>query len=250
MTTSYVLGSDPAELARLDAQAASLAAATRMLLHAAGLRPGMRVLDLGTGLGHVAFAAAEIVGPQGEVVGIDASEAHLAVARERNVAGNVRFVHADVRDHRDDAPFDAVVCRLLLFHMADPLAVVRHHVHALVSGGRFVALDYDIAPARAEPPVALVHELIAWVGDAFRAAGADPTIGAELPRILPEAGLQHVESLAVQRYYSPGDPAGTALLMGVVRTLGGPERARELPGAAREAVMMPPALVGAWGVRG
>ena len=59
----YVLGSEPAEIARLDAQAASIAEPTRILLRTAGLGPGQRVLDLGCGLGHVSFLVAELVGP-------------------------------------------------------------------------------------------------------------------------------------------------------------------------------------------
>ena len=61
----------------------------------------MRVLDLGSGLGHVARLVAEIVGPDGEVIGIDAQPALLEIARQRTTeAGheNVRFVEADVRD--------------------------------------------------------------------------------------------------------------------------------------------------------
>ena len=60
--TKYSLGSDDPEIARLDLQAASFDVATRLLLRSAGIRPGMRVLDLGTGPGHVALAAAELVG--------------------------------------------------------------------------------------------------------------------------------------------------------------------------------------------
>ena len=70
-TTKYSLGSEDHEIARLDAQAALLDRATVMLLRAGGIRRGMRVLDLGTGLGHVAFAAANLVGAEGRVVGID-----------------------------------------------------------------------------------------------------------------------------------------------------------------------------------
>jgi len=47
------------------------------------LRPGMRVLDLGCGTGEDSRRLAEIVGPAGGVVGIDASEAMIAVARRR-----------------------------------------------------------------------------------------------------------------------------------------------------------------------
>ena len=61
----YVLGSDEAEIARLDGQATAIALPTRLLLQIAGISPGMRVLDLGSGLGHVAFALAELVGSEG-----------------------------------------------------------------------------------------------------------------------------------------------------------------------------------------
>ena len=54
-----------------------------VLLRAAGLGPGMRVLDLGTGLGHVALAVARLVGDRGSVVAIDQAEPLLAVAERR-----------------------------------------------------------------------------------------------------------------------------------------------------------------------
>src|SRR5262245_60413725 len=108
METTYVLGADPAELERLDRQAAALAPATRIMLRAAGIEPGMRVLDLGTGLGHVAFELAEIVGEHGEVVGVDASREHLEEAEKRRTQDNVAFVQGDARTYQD-GEFDAVV---------------------------------------------------------------------------------------------------------------------------------------------
>ena len=68
MGEEYVLGHTAAELARLDAQAQALAEPTRLAMGLAGLRPGMRVLDLGAGTGEVALLAAELVGPEGSVV--------------------------------------------------------------------------------------------------------------------------------------------------------------------------------------
>src|SRR6476469_7258782 len=130
----YVLGSAEAELRRLDLQAASIDRATRLLLRATGLGEGMRVLDLGTGLGHVSAILAEMVGPEGEVIGLDQSAEALEVAASRAAdAGfdNVRFVRGDVTAWRDDRPFDAVVGRLVLFHMPDPVAVLRHHASAV-----------------------------------------------------------------------------------------------------------------------
>jgi hypothetical protein len=86
------------------------------------------------------------------------------------------------------------------------------------------------------------------VRDAFRAAGADPEIGSKLPRILPAAGLEAVAGLAIQRYCPPGDADAAAQLVGVVRSLGGPPEAAGIPDAARDSVVVLPALVGAWGV--
>src|SRR3954465_532549 len=72
--SAYVLGSDDAEIARLDAQAGSPAGATEALLRAAGIGGAMRVLDLGTGLGHVAFMVADLLDPGGSVLGVDRAE--------------------------------------------------------------------------------------------------------------------------------------------------------------------------------
>lgn len=64
-TRPYALGSSDHEIERLDRQSESIEAATRMLLRASGILPGMRVLDLGTGIGRVAMLIAEMVGPEG-----------------------------------------------------------------------------------------------------------------------------------------------------------------------------------------
>jgi SAM-dependent methyltransferase len=269
---AYVLGSDEQELARLDRQAASIAPATRLLLQAAGLGvPGLRVLDLGTGLGHVARLAGQMVGPGGSVVGIDRAVQALAVAHRRvEAAGehHVSFVEGEVGRWRADAdaPFDAVVGRLVLFHLADPLAAVRHHVRDLTPGGLFVAIDFDIGAARAEPPVRLVSDVGGWIVEAFRAAGASPMIGARLASVLGQAGLDGVTTFGVQGYLQPHDPSGPALLAGVVRSLADvitkhgiatPEQlglttlerriADELQ--REQAVVLPPTVVGAWGRR-
>ena len=60
--SGYELGSGGAELERLELQGRALAPATRMIFAEAGIRPGMRVLDLGCGAGDVAFVAADLAG--------------------------------------------------------------------------------------------------------------------------------------------------------------------------------------------
>ncbi len=264
---TYVLGSDPQELGRLDRQAAFIEAPSRLLLQASGLAEGMRVLDLGTGLGHVARLAAHIVGPDGSVVGLDRAPQALAVARQRvEAAGerHVSFVEGDVARWRADEPFDAVVGRLVLFHLADPVAAVRHHIQNLRPGGLFVALDFDIGGARTFPALEVVDAALAWVVDAFSAAGASPRIGSRLGTILDRAGLDAVKTFGVQAYLAPQDPAGPALLTGVVRSLAEVITTRSIATSEQmdlatleqriadalrreDAVFLPPTVVGAWG---
>jgi cyclopropane fatty-acyl-phospholipid synthase-like methyltransferase len=82
------------ELARLEVQGSALGQATRMIFTAAGIRPGMRVLDLGCGAGDVAFAAADLAGPDGHVVGIDRWPEALARARLRAGQADLPQVHS------------------------------------------------------------------------------------------------------------------------------------------------------------
>ena len=48
-----------------------------------------------------------------------------------------------MRSWRDDEPFDAIIGRLILFHLADPVSVVRHHAASLRPGGLLLALDFE-----------------------------------------------------------------------------------------------------------
>jgi len=105
--TDYLLGHEPDELERLSAQGRALAGVTRMLLEAAGVKAGMRVLDLGSGTGDMSFVAASVVGPDGEVVGIERAPEAVAQAtaraRRRGLV-NVRFVVGDIHEALESGP--------------------------------------------------------------------------------------------------------------------------------------------------
>ena len=82
-TSDYALGSTDAEHQRLIRQAKWLAVHTERLFREAGIGPGQRVLDLGSGVGDVALIAARLVGPTGEVVGIERDPRSIARAEAR-----------------------------------------------------------------------------------------------------------------------------------------------------------------------
>ena len=97
--TDYVLGSSDAEHERLIRQAIRLAPITERFFREAGIGPGLRVLDLGSGVGDVAMLVARLVGVSGDVVGVERDARSINRARRRVAeAGlaNVTFMQTDI----------------------------------------------------------------------------------------------------------------------------------------------------------
>jgi SAM-dependent methyltransferase len=191
--SQYVLGSTDAEHERLIRQAACIASHTERLFRDAGIGPGQRVLDLGSGVGDVAMLAAKIVGPSGEVVGIERDPRSIARARVRvGEAGlvNVSFALSDVSQVPSNKPFDAAVGRYILFFLHDPVAILRS-LSQLVRPGGVIAFQ--------EPSwehfISMCVRLPLWRAGAslmvetFQRSGARTDTGPALSRIFQEAGL-------------------------------------------------------------
>ena len=218
----YQLGHDAAELDRLNMQGRLLAPATRVLLQAAGLGPGMRVLDLGSGSGDLAFVVTELIGPAGVVVGIERSPEAVATAqaRARHLGlRNAHFAVGDIREATADGPFDAIVGRLVLMYLPDPAAVLRTQVTLLRPDGLVAPIEFDLGTARSLPSTPLASQSLAWLEETFKRAGIQPSLGSRLWAVLHDAGMQPLGMLGVQPHFGPGDRAGPALLAGIVRTM-------------------------------
>jgi len=192
VSDAYVMGRTSAETDRLQLQGSLLAPHSAHLLRMAGIASGMRVLDIGCGAGDASMLLAELVGPNGSVIGVDMDPSILELARARTAeAGldHVSFIEADLADLRLDEPVDALVGRLILLHLKEPVATVRALSRLVRSGGVVSFQEYNATRARSVPPTPVLTRLLDWIIGAFRAAGLNPDLGEQVAPILRDSGL-------------------------------------------------------------
>jgi 2-polyprenyl-3-methyl-5-hydroxy-6-metoxy-1,4-benzoquinol methylase len=189
---AYVLGHSGRELDRLSAQARLIDPITRRFFCEAGIASGMRVLDIGTGAGDVAFLAAELVGSTGEVVGIDRSRAALEVARARagdRSLNNVSFLEGDAATVASERPFDAAIGRYVLQFQDDPAAMLRTVAACVRPGGMVVFHELDWDGVRSTPAVPTYDRCCRVIVETLRASKTETRMGAKLFSAFVAAGL-------------------------------------------------------------
>jgi SAM-dependent methyltransferase len=194
-TGRYALATGQAAAYRLRLLHSLYAPGTRRALLAAGLRRGMRAADLGCGAGTVTALLSERVGPEGLVVGVDASAAQLASAcgRLNGRGANVRFLEASATaTGLPRGLFDLVYCRFLLIHLPEPERALAEMRALLKPGGTLVCEDGDLTSAGSAPPSALGAFAELW-GRLGPARGVDYTLGRRLFQMVQAAGFPDPE---------------------------------------------------------
>jgi arsenite methyltransferase len=164
----------------------------RTTLHALALRPGERVLDVGSGPGLLVAEMAQAVGPAGHVTGLDVSDAMLALGQRRCVdlagVGRASFVKADATALPfADGAFDVAVSTQVYEYVADVPTALAELYRVLRPGGRTLILDtdWDSIVWHATDAKQMARLLAAWM-ERF----ADPYLPRSLARRLRDAGFQ------------------------------------------------------------
>ncbi len=206
----YVLGTQEDEIERLGLQHRVWRRHVLDGWTAAGIAPGMTVIDVGAGPGFAATDLAEIVGPTGRVIALERSPNFLGSLQDR--AGRQGLANIEMRSHDvSEAGFgediaDATWCRWLLSFVADPAATVRHIAQALKPGGVAVFHEYaDYGAWRTMPPNPDVERFRDLVIRSWRDSGGEPDIALQLPDMLRAAGLEIVATRPLIEIVRPSD---------------------------------------------
>jgi SAM-dependent methyltransferase len=187
----------------------------------AGLTPGERVLDLGSGGGFDAFLAARVVGPTGQVIGVDMTPEMIALARDNAAKvglNNVDFLLGDIEQLPvDDASVDVIMSNCVINLAPDKPAVFREAFRVLAPGGRLAISDMV---AIGDIPAAIAADPAAYTGCV---AGAAPV--ADLERMVANAGFERVrvtvqaQSRDLVNDWSPGTGAGQAVASALIEAV-------------------------------
>jgi ubiquinone/menaquinone biosynthesis C-methylase UbiE len=189
--SAYLLGHADTEIQRLLLQGRLYNDHTEHALRLAGVQPGMRVLDVGCGPGDVSFVAARLVGSTGTVLGVDASSDVVELARTRAAErglSTVKFEQTTIANIAVDE-VDAVIGRLILMHLPDPISTLRQFAGLVRPGGLIAFCEFDIGAARSIPESPLSRALVDAIARVFQGAGLDPAFGAALHTLFRRAGL-------------------------------------------------------------
>jgi ubiquinone/menaquinone biosynthesis C-methylase UbiE len=166
-------------------------------IQALDLAPGARVLDVGCGPGGATLDLARRVLPDGEVVGVDASEAMVVEARQRfdRAALPIHFEIGDAQQLRfETASFDACRTERMLCHVPDPVRAVAEMTRVTKAGGRVVAIDVDMELTAVDfSDVDISRAFVTALAGSVR----NGRVGRQLRRVFRGAGLIDVSVTAV-----------------------------------------------------
>ena len=135
---------------------ASYNATTQAFIIKAGIKPGMKILDVGCGAGVMTAWLAKQVGPHGSVTAIDNSEEQLNVTIKRLKKENISNVTTKVLSAYDisqlNEKFDLIYCRFLLHHLHSPRNTIKLFYENLKPKGIYIGEEGIISAAFAYPP--------------------------------------------------------------------------------------------------
>jgi ubiquinone/menaquinone biosynthesis C-methylase UbiE len=182
------------------------------IIQALALKPGDRVLDVGSGPGHQAFDLSSIVGTTGRIDGVDPAESAIGISERRcSELGNVNFQFGEASKLPfDDATFDAVMSSQVFEYLDDVAGGLAQMFRVLKSGGRVLVHDTDWGAV-------LWHSSdagrMARIMEVFEGHLMDPHLPQSLGRRLADAGFKNVRAETIVQAETDYDPGSVSAIL-------------------------------------
>jgi ubiquinone/menaquinone biosynthesis C-methylase UbiE len=187
------------ELERLKMQATVALDTEKEAWEAAGLKPGMQVLDIACGPGFTACELAKFIGENGHVTGVDINDELIAVAHQAKASEgveNVSFSTGNVYELTlPENSFDFVYARFVFQHLQKPQLALFNILRVLKPGGTLCVLDIDDNWTSFAPESDAFVKFIRKTGAGQKRKGGNRLIGSQLYGLLSNAGFKNVTTL-------------------------------------------------------
>ncbi len=207
----YVLGTHDAEIGRLHLQHGIWRELVHDCWKRAGICAGQRIIDIGCGPGFASVDLADVVGTDGEIIGIERSERFIDYAKglsKARAVENISFVQADVMlDELNVADADAIWCRWLAIFVSDPSLLVKKMAAIVKPGGKLIFHEYvHYETYQSVPHSQHIEEFVQQVMKSWREFGGEPNVARNLSEHLSVAGCRILETRPISFSAQPHQP--------------------------------------------
>jgi predicted O-methyltransferase YrrM len=208
----YILATGERGIDRLKLLATIFDPMSHKLLRNAGLREGMRVAEIGCGVGLIALWIAAQIGVSGSLVAVDSNEEQLRIAEQNAAAAGLK----NISFHRAAACetglsrgyFDLVYSRFLMCHLTEPEKALLEMRALLNSGGILVCEDFEMSAVCTKPATHSYERLVSISRSPDRELGVDSDIGPKLPDLFAINGCGNPEVATYESTSRRGDAKG------------------------------------------
>lgn len=162
----------------------------------AGIKPGMRVADLGCGAGKTTFHLNGLVRPHGRTIGLDIAEQRIKYAKANYSDDGIDYIVGDIREPLDDlGSFDFIWVRFVLeYYLKESFDIVRNIARNLKSGGILCLIDLDCNCLRYFGlPQRLDRATTGLMNCLEKKRNFDPYVGVKLYSFFYDLGFNDIE---------------------------------------------------------
>lgn len=210
----YVIGVGKDDEERLSLLNELFGKTSEDLLLKAGLKPGMRVLEVGCGTGSITKWIAKKIGDNGHVTAVDNSQEQIQIA-EKNCSGssNITFITSSLFDLKQTKQFDLVYSRFLIMHLQNPFEGLEHLKQLLKPNGILVSEEATNSVTACYPESPAFKKYREMVMALFQKNNIDYDIGEKLYAYFQKLKTQNIHVSFVQPIYKQHQKKMMTLLM-------------------------------------